>query len=435
MFPLLNRISSVRIALCLVTLVYAFSASSAYATNDVELRELVDLLKNNRRAIKLENGNLTGDGARFLLDEARSSQFFMIGEDHGIADLPLFTAAIFHSLKADGYQYFATETGPLTARYLEKMAREADWEKEFANFNQLYPFGLPFYNWKEEAWMAESIVKGSRAKGPVLWGLDQEFVGSAAFHFKRLVELAPNAQAKLVATEYYAKTEKEFDEIVKNKNPGLAFMSSAKTEDFDRLDTAFERSGPEAKLILAQMRVSYEIYLKNSQRKGYDSNLQRSILMKKHFMEYYDRALKLGRTQPKVLFKFGANHVKRGRNYTNVYDIGNFISEFADIKNSRSFHLLVLPLGGAKNNYFPFVGNVADKQKKIDGTDGGGILDTRVFSDLKNGNEWFVVDLRPLRSQVHRGKPAQPPKGFADVVWGFDAILLMPEVKAATSFN
>ena len=415
------------IFICLIVFVIQLSAQNT---------DLIEQLNKNRRTMKLENNQLVGDGAKFLFDEAKSSQFFLVGEDHGIADLPIFTGALFRAVNSFGYQNFATETGSLTANYLEKMASQPQAQKAFADFNAQYPFGLPFYNWQEEAQMAESIVKTSRSKNQTLWGLDQEFIASSAFHFKRLVELASNKESKAVANEYYEKTKDEFARIIKNKNPGLAFLASAKTEDFDKLDGAFKsNSNKEAKIILSELRESWEIYQKNFTGKGYESNLQRSLLMKRHFMAYYNEALAKQKSLPKVLFKFGANHVKRGKNYTNVYDIGNLAAELAIANNSASFHLLVLPISGTQNKYVPFLENVADKQKKIVIGEDSDMVDAKPFIEIAEAKDWTIVDLRPLRPLVHNGKLKQLPKGVADLIWGYDAILLMPNVKAATLFE
>jgi hypothetical protein len=184
-----------------------------------------------------------------------------------------------------------------------------------------------------------------------------------------------------------------------------------------------------------ELRESREIYKKNFEGAGYDSNLQRSILMKRHFMAYYNRAAAQRGTQPKVLFKFGANHVKRGRNFTNVYDMGNLVSELAAANGSASFHLFVLPLGGTQNSYVPFLANAADKEKKVEIRENSGAFDGRAFLQTKNGKDWAVIDLRPLRPLVSAGNIKDLPRGFADLVWGFDAILIIPETKAATLFE
>lgn len=396
--------------------------------------DLIEQLKKNSRAIKLENNQLVGDGANFLLDEAKSSQFFLIGEDHGISDLPIFTQTLFKSINPFGYQTFATETGPLTANYLQKMALQLQSQKTFTDFNAQYPWGMPFYNWKEETQMAEFIVKNSNNKNQVLWGLDQEFILSSAFHFKRLTEIAPK-EAQEIANEYYEKTKNEFAQIVKNKNPGLAFLTSAKAEDFDKLEAAFKNSNEEAKTILRELRESWEIYQKNSTGRGYESNLQRSAFMKRHFTDYYNKALAKHKSPPKILFKFGANHTKRGKNYTDVHDIGNFVAELAAGNNSKSFHLFVQAVSGTQNSYLPFLENIADKQKKIELKEDAWIMDARVFLEIADSKNWTVIDLRPLRPLISGRKLKELPRGLADLIWGYDAVLIMPNVKAATVFE
>lgn len=396
--------------------------------------DLIAELSKTKRAIDRGPDRLSGEGLKFLTDEAGRAQFFLIGEDHGIADMPEFTGLLFRELnRVAGHDTFATETGPLTAARLEKMARTVGASILIEDFNHRYRFGMPFYNWREEARMAEAIVKGANNKNKILWGLDQEFIASSPFHLKRLIDLAPNKQARALADEYYQKANSEFDRMIAEKDPGLAFLASAKKEDFDRLDAAFKTALPEARTILTELRVSREIYRKNFERQNYESNLQRSLLMKKHFMAYYEEALRLRRTPPKVLFKFGANHMRRGRNGTNVYDIGNFVAELAAARGSDSFHLFVLPISGTQNGYVPFLDNVADKQKKIETGENFSMFDARPFIEIvKDNSEWQVIDLRPIRPLIQNRRLTELPRGIADLVWAYDAILVMPKVRAAT---
>lgn len=402
---------------------------------------LVDELSKTKKTLKIENDRLHGDGAQFLYNEARAAQFFLIGEDHGIADMPVFAAALIYDLQHFGYNNFATETGPLTAKYLEKMASQPQSQKAFADFNKQYPFGIPFYNWQEEALMAERIVSGAFNKHKTLWGLDQEFIASSPFHLKRLVDLAPNKKAKALANEYYLKANGEFSRMIAERNPSLAFLASAKKEDFDRLDAAFKTAVFEARTILTELRMSWEIYQKNFTRQNYESNLQRSRLMKRHFMNYYNEALRIRRSPPKILFKFGANHMRRGRNGTNVYDIGNFVAELAALNGSDSFHLFVLPISGTQNAYVPFLDNVADKKKKYEAGENFPMFDARPFADIAGDSrnwkltEWTVVHLRPLRPLVHSRKFENLPRGIADLIWAYDAVLIMPKVRAASLFE
>lgn len=185
--------------------------------------ELEQQLSKNKHTLTLENGELKGEGRDFLFNEAKASRFFLIGEDHGIAELPQFTAALFKQIPAEGYDHFAIEVRPLTARLLGGMAASEDAQQAFREFNRQNPFSVPFYNWQEEAALLEAVVKSSWSGANILWGLDQKFILSTQLHFKRLVELASNDSARSVASEYYEKAQTEFSRMVESKKSWSGF--------------------------------------------------------------------------------------------------------------------------------------------------------------------------------------------------------------------
>ena len=392
-------------------------------------------LTKQRRVLKFEAGRLSGAGATFLLNEAKAAQFFLIGEDHGIAEMPELTAALFQDIYPFGYRRLAVEAGPITARQLTKLAAAPDAAAAFGAFNRENPFALPFFYWREEAAMLATVMKTTKGANDTFWGLDQEFVVSPKLHFKRLVEIAPDKQAKDVAGGYYEQTRTEVERMIKAKNPSLNFFAAAKDEDFKRLNDAFKpKPGSEAAEILAELKVSWEIYAQIFSGRGYESNAQRSQLMKTHFTRYYRAALSREKTPPKALFKFGANHVRKGRNYTNVYDLGNFTAELAAFNGLPSFHLLVVGASGTQNGYLPFLGNDADRKKPINVAEAFSFFDAKPLVAAA-GDGWSVLDLRPLRPLLHGGKLGPLPKGLADLIWGFDAVLVIRQVRAATLFE
>ena len=191
--------------------------------------QLSELLNKETYDLALTNGKLTGKGAEFLIREAKTSQFFLIGESHGIAEMPRLTTAMFRELNKFGYNNFAIETGPITARRMERIAKKPNG---FATFNTAYPFALPFFNLREEAKMIEDVLKLTKFRKDTLWGLDQEFAASPHFHLVRLYELAPNEKAKSILKPYYDLAKTEYQRIVKTKNPTIAFLSSAQTRRF-----------------------------------------------------------------------------------------------------------------------------------------------------------------------------------------------------------
>ncbi len=400
---------------------------------------LIAELVKNRYPLALEDGKLKGAGADLLFKEAEASQFFLIAEDHGIKELPQLTAALFRQIKSYGYDHFATEAGPISARILERLAASPRSQQDFADFNHRNPFSLPFYFWKEETGLLETIVNSPGRKTKMIWGLDQEFVVSTKLHLKRLVELAPNRQARRVVEEYNQKAQTEFSRMVESKNPGIVFLASATEDDFKKLSAALNaKPGSEAAEILDELKESWEIYTKQFRGQVYEANNQRAQLIKRHFMRYYNEALREEKSPPKVLFKFGMNHMMRGRNFINVFDVGSLVPHLAFTNGTKSFHLLVMGAGGTQNTYLPFVGNEADKNKKYDVVK---VLKDYASADVKpllavaaEDKSWAVMDFRPLRPLITNRKMGKIDKGLEELIWGYDAVLIIPEVHAATLF-
>ena len=416
-----------------LTPVAAVFGQQPAAAEDVSL---ATELARHKYALTLDGGKLEGPGAEFLVREASTAEFVLIGEDHGIGSIPDFAAALYRRIAPLGFGHLVVEAGPLSGAAVERMARSADPHAAFAQFNREHPFALPFFSWLEECRLAETAVRSSAASRPVIWALDQEFVLSAPVHFARLAAIAPNPRAKALAVEYQRRAENEYAAMVASHNPSDVFLVAAKAEDFDRLESAFAaRPGSEAARILGELRVSWEIYVKNGDGRGYQSNLQRSELMKQHFMEYYRAAERAERRPPRAVFKFGAFHMKRGRSVTNVFDIGNLASELAVSNGSHSFHILVIAASGTQNGYYPFVGNPDDKHKPIDAVGSFDFMDVKPLLDAAGATGVSVIDLRPLRAVVGRRSSGEIDAGLKDAIFGYDAVLVIHDAKAATLFE
>ena len=384
---------------------------------------LSDELKKQSMSLTLVEGTLQGPGTEFLVREGAASRFVFVGEDHGLADVPQFCAAYFGELKKSGFDHLAVEVGPESAKLLERMAGHNGIEA-IQSFDHKYFFSLPFYGWREEAEMLSSLV----SNGMNLWGLDQEFILSPSFHFQRLLELAPDENARKVAAEYLEKSNAADKQMVAEKNPSVVFMASATKEDFQKLSGAFGEKNPEAARIIRELEVSWEIYSKNFQGRGMDSNLQRAGLMKKYFHEYYDHS-----KTAKVLFKFGAYHAMRGRSLIGVHDIGNHVSELAEGLGEHSFHVLVVVVKGTVNAWRPFSADSADKQKPYDVLKELDTADMHPFVAAASDMDWSVIDLRPIRKNI--SKYGSLDRGLEQILWGYDAVVLIPQGHAATLLN
>jgi hypothetical protein len=126
-------------------------------------------LERHRTTVTLVNDELGGAGARLLLEEARASQFVLVGEDHGFAEIPQFTAALFRLIAPAGYRHLVIEAGPIAGRNLSQRAAGSAPQRSFAELNRKYPFAVPFFGWREETEMLESVVRTAQVVAEPLW--------------------------------------------------------------------------------------------------------------------------------------------------------------------------------------------------------------------------------------------------------------------------
>jgi hypothetical protein len=65
---------------------------------------------------------------------------------------------------------------------------------------------------------------------------------------------------------------------------------------------------------------------------------EREQLMKKQFLEHFDRASRPG-TASKVLLRFGRNHLHRGYDARGISTLGNFVAELALMRGKNAFNV------------------------------------------------------------------------------------------------
>jgi hypothetical protein len=137
-------------------------------------------------------------------------------------------------------------------------------------------------------------------------------------------------------------------------------------------------------------------------------------------------------SSPKVMLKAGYNHMIRGANYVNVFDVGSMMDEVAALDGGRAFHVIVLPGPGSRQAVLgPGRSFVAVSSDEFDEFKAGDQRLTRVLSNANAvGHE--VIDLRALRPLAMRGLESWN----ADIVrtiHGYDAAVIWKGAHASTS--
>ena len=145
--------------------------------------------------------------------------------------------------------------------------------------------------------------------------------------------------------------------------------------------------------------------------------------MKRNFLAGYEAAS--GQSKPpRVLLKFGDWHMYKGINPLHERDLGNFVAEFADGRNARSLHIMVL---GAKGTHALFGGY--DRPLRLEPFVMDQDEDYRWMKPAvgaQKAGSWTLYDLRKLRF-----KHLDLDTDWERVVYGYDLLVVIPELTPA----
>jgi len=388
-----------------------------------------DRLLKNRYALTLSDGNLGGSGWPVLKSSLKDAQFVLVGEDHGIAQIPAIVRGFCDELMASGFQTIALEVGPLAARNLETWARDPAGLGKLAAFEKQYPANIAFYNWSEEFDLLSHC--GVKANGTFhLWGLDQELMGSSGWILTRILEQKPGPDVARLARQLLQKNEEAYASAAKSGNPEALFMLSASDTDLNGLRAALRKEGnAESQALFDSLLESRQIYQKNMSGQIAESNRQRAMLMKHNFVTYYRRANANGAPAPKILFKFGAWHMYKGINPLLNNDLGNFVTELADGQGASSVRIMIL---GVKGDQLRFAGigrPAAPAPLNLAEDKDSDFLFLKPMFDNLLAEGFTVFDLRGFR-------PGFRSLGAVDrdmerLIFGYDFLIIIPHPAAS----
>jgi len=384
-------------------------------------------IRSAMQPVALVDGRLSGAGGEALIRSARDAQYVLIGEEHGIAESALVAEAMAHALRPDGRRYLINEIGPFSAREIERLVREGD-EAAWDDFYRSAPFSIPFFWFREEVAFARAVI-ANEGQEAALWGLDQEFVLSPALHLDLLLASGVDPSAVAYVTRLLESERSGLASLVETRNPMAApLMMFGSGEDIGRLREMY--AGDEEVLRrLDAIEESRAIYGLFNQGRGFENNLGRARLMKRQLREHLS-ATPEGLAGTRLIGKFGANHVFRGHTPARILDIGSFLAELAEWNGNRSFHLLVLPVSGARNMVLPFTGPGA-AAIPIDCASLGSYAVACEAAGTIEG--WQYVDLAAIRPRLLQD-PSLAPK-LAELAMGFDAVVYVNDATPATMFK
>jgi hypothetical protein len=271
---------------------------------------------------------------------------------------------------------------------------------------------------KEEAEFLGAIRGAFPAADPIIWGLDYEVIQDRRL-IARLQARAPDAARAAVQALDDASTTlwKKFETT---RNPQFIFSFAGDPKLVSAIRAAWPQPDPQSDVILEVLQGTLETNALWIEGRAWESNNRRTNLMRRAFVRSWRTEKEKGRA-PKTFFKFGASHMVRGRDMSEVYDIGNLAAEAAVLERGKSFHLFVGPTRTAKHGQFnPSKMGLVPVSASYFDDQGVGFLADVTYPDC-----FTLVDLRALRPVL--GDRTQDFDARATrVIHGFDVMLILP---------
>lgn len=252
--------------------------------------------------------DLAGDGLSLLLAEAKSNDFFLLGELHGDNEIPELLHALWPRMMKVGYRHIAAEISPWAAHQLEDIPAGRGPEV----------WGL----WTSE--QASSVNAAGAHITNLLWGCDMEEIQPQHL-IRELANLNPSDSSLKKMVELTK------DGYHKESAPLLLTLArNSKGRQDEVLDGISLHQNLLATLQIEQSRF-------NKDAKMLAQN-ERELLMKQQFLAHL-RYSSTSEAASKVLFRFGRNHLHRGYDARGISTLGNFVAEYAITHGQNVFNV------------------------------------------------------------------------------------------------
>ena len=396
-----------------ILLLISFSLQLITPDTENEIRVLSEeLIAEHTVYFDIQDGAFIG--ADSLITALQQAHFVALGELHNRNRLGELTETLLHTLEPHGFNNFAVEAGPYSARKLQQLIRGG--ENEVSAFYATYSsrmydiIPIPFFKGETDL----RFLAAADSLGYELWGLDQEFYFSYSYLIDELAGLAgenisrdqQRLQRKLKRRVYWVDRWNQFRELfVSSFHRSCRLKNDAEFQAY--LESFAHFDDPDIQQVSGALQKTMEIYC--MAEKGQASEPVRINYFKENFNSNFEVALEAN-PEPKVFLKMGSFHMGRHRSPLNLYDIGNHVSQIAESRNESSVHIYYL------NRFF--------EGRDVKGRSGWERSERLV--SVGDQVKWALVDLRPLREQVSdetlTGRPFE-----IQIIQNYDFIIIAPE--------
>ena len=370
----------------------------------------------------VQNGaQFSGTGWDKLQADIQKSTLVLVGEDHGMAQIPQFTQAVAQALKP---KVFVAEIDRYQARDLTRLTAQPGLPTAF---EKQHPMALSFYSWAEEF----ELVRALRAQNTVLVGVEQVGGATPGRFFTLLAEKVKSKPAKAYLRERATVYQLRDRAGMVSGKYERATMSTISPAGLDSLRAFTRAESPEVRQMVADFAASSQIFRDSNTGKP-GAHQARLNLMKRNLLTELQPYQKPGEALPTMLFKFGAAHMARGRSISgSFYDVGNLAVNLADMHDQKTLHIFVIgkqgtQVGGA--NPDDFSKNVAKYSH-----DDQNMMKPFAASTATTG-PWQVFDVRPLRRALLQDKLKVDSQELQATILGYDYVVIIPETTASHNY-
>lgn len=400
----------------LVLAVFAGYASADEAPKPTKEERLEAAATENRLVIEFDGETFSGPGYDRLVAEGEAAQFFMIGEEHGIAENPMLAGQLFTDLAGHGYSKLAIEISPPIATLLDSAAKGG-----MNGIRELFgkPGGQPaFFGMTQEAEMVARARAAVPGDEPVLWGTDYE-VGSDRQLLEMLRDVKKPAEAEAAFQALSDASAASYAKYEGTGSPQYLFSFSGDAAIVTAVRDAWPNPDPRSDSALDSLETTLRINNLWMQGKGFESNAARAASLRANFVRHWLDAKAKGQV-PKVMAKYGSSHLIRGISNTAVFDMGTLLPAIAELEGGHSFSVMVLPGDGSMTAVMnPSTWTYEPKPAKDGYAHGLEPLMAAAHED-----KFTLIDLVPLRSIVGTRRGTLDDNLFR-TIHGYDMLLVM----------
>ncbi|MBD2716935.1 hypothetical protein KBK19_17960 [Microvirga sp. STR05] len=379
------------------------------------------LLRQNQFSLTQTGTQFSGPGWDKLQQDIRKTALVLVGEDHGMAQIPAFTQAVAQVLKPKVY---VAEIDKYQAQDLTRLTAQPGLPTAFV---QQYPMSLSFYSWAEEFELARAL----RAQNTALVGIEQLGFASTGRTLMLMAEQVKSKSTRAFLQQQATAIQAHDRAALIAADYGKITINGMRSTLLDSLRKMTSTEPVAVRQLLQDLEASVNIFKVNASGKpgGHQTRIN---LMKRNLLQELAPYQKAGQPLPPMLFKFGAYHLGRGRSiWGDIYDVGNVAVNLADAHDQKTLHIFVMGKQGKKvtgQNPVDFSKNATSY------TAADEAMLKPFMAATPAGAAWQVYDMRPLRrAMLYKAMPVADQELQATIL-GYDYVVIIPETTASRNY-